>query len=235
MTATDILQELETMGSEPIRRILKNHGAPEAVLGVKIGDMKTIVKRVKKNHALSLALFDTGVPDAMYLAGLIADEKKIAPDELREWADQASWYMISGYTVPWVAAESPHGWMLGLEWIDSVHEHTAATGWNTLAGWVVMKPDSELDLPLLEKLLDRIGNTLHASQNWVRHAMNGFLIAVGGSVIPVSDKAIAIAQKVGKVQVNQGNTDCKVPDAVQYIEKIKSAGKLGAKRKMVRC
>lgn len=41
------------------------------MFGVKVGDMKTIVKKVKVNYELSLLeLFDTGNSDAMYLAGL---------------------------------------------------------------------------------------------------------------------------------------------------------------------
>ncbi len=58
MTATDILQELQTMGNENTKRIFQNYGAPEPIFGVKVGDLKKIVKRVKKDHDLSLDLYD---------------------------------------------------------------------------------------------------------------------------------------------------------------------------------
>ena len=54
-----------------------NHGAKEPFFGVKVGDLKKILKKTKKNHELSLELYKTGNSDAMYLAGLMADEKKI--------------------------------------------------------------------------------------------------------------------------------------------------------------
>lgn len=112
MQFKEVMLELESMGSESTRKTYLRHGAPDSFFGVKVGDLKTIVKKLKKNHALSLELYRSGNSDAMYLAGLIADEKKINKEELEEWARLASWYMISEYTVAWVAAESKFGWEL---------------------------------------------------------------------------------------------------------------------------
>ncbi len=234
-TITEILQELQSMGSEQTKKTLLRHGAREPFFGVKVGDMKKIVKRVKKNHELSLALYDTGNGDAMYLAGLIADEKKITKQDLQHWAEKAPWYMISEYTVAWVASESPYGWELGLEWIESEKENIASAGWSTLASWVTIRPDNELDLKKLEQLLDRVGKTLHAAPNRVRYVMNGFVIASGASVVPLAEKAIETAKKVGEVHVDMGGTACQVPAAVAYIQKVHDAGRLGHKKKMARC
>ena len=71
MQFQEIMQQLEQFGNETTKRIYKNHGAKEPLFGVKVGGLKKIVKKVKKNHELSLQLYDTGNSDAMYLAGLI--------------------------------------------------------------------------------------------------------------------------------------------------------------------
>ena len=235
MTATDILQELETMGNASTKRIFQNHGAQEPMFGVKIGDMKKIVQRVKKNHDLSLALYDTGNSDAMYLAGLIADEKKMTRHELQHWVEHTTWTMHSEFTVPWVTAETPHGWALGLEWIESEQEPIAAAGWSTLASWVTIRPDSALDLVELEGLLKRIATTLPEAPNRVRYAMNAFVIACGISVAPLHTAALDTAGRVGKVKADQGGTACKVPDAAEYIQNAVEKGRLGSKKKMARC
>jgi len=235
MTTDEILEELRSMGSESIKKIYLRHGAREPFFGVKVGDMKKIVKQVKKDHALSLALFDTGNSDAMYLAGLIADEKKISREELRHWAEKATWHMISEYTVAWIASESPYGWELGLEWIESDSEKIASAGWSTLASLVTIRPDAELDLKHLENLLDRVAATIQTAPNRVRYVMNNFVIAVGASVVSLSGKAIDTAQKMGDIHVNMGETACEVPAAVGYIEKIREKGRLGHKKKMARC
>ena len=223
------------MGSEQTKKTFLRHGAREPYFGVKVGDMKTIVKRVKKDHALSLALYDSGNSDAMYLAGLIADEKKISKSDLQHWVEKAYWYMISEYTVAWVASESPYGWELALEWIESDREQTATAGWATLSSLCTIKPDSTLDLDHLRRLLDRVAETIHHSPNRVRYTMNSFVMSCGICVVPLSDYAIGIAEKIGAVYVDVGDTSCLVPLAMSYIQKAKENGKLGNKKKMARC
>ncbi len=235
MTAEAILQELQQMGSEQTKKTFLRHGAREPFFGVKVGDMKTIVKRVKKDHALSLALYDSGNSDAMYLAGLIADEKKISKSDLQHWVEKAYWYMISEYTVAWVASESPYGWELALEWIESEREQTATAGWATLSSLCTIKPDNALDLDQLRRLLDRVAETIHQSPNRVRYTMNGFVMSCGICVVPLSDYATEIAKKIGAVHVDVGDTSCLVPLASAYIQKAKEKGKLGNKKKMARC
>ena len=65
--------------------------------------------------------------------------------------------------------------------------------------------------------------------------MNGFVIAVGGYVKPLMKQAKSSAKKIGKVEVNMGETSCKVPLASDYIAKMESVGKAGKKRKTIKC
>jgi 3-methyladenine DNA glycosylase AlkD len=232
-TAANILAELKTLGTEQTLKTMKNHGAPDNYFGVKIGDMKPIQKRIKKNHALSLDLFKTGNSDAMYFAALISEPQKMSREELQSWAEAASWHMISEYSVAWAAAESNFGWELAMEWINSPEEKIATAGWNTLSGIVALKDDNELDIDALNNLLKRVEAEIHTAQNRVRYTMNNFVISVGTYVEPLREIAIDTAEKIGKVHVNVGNTACKVPLATEYIEK--STARPVKKKKTVMC
>ena len=64
------------------------------------------MKKIRKDYSLSLELYDTGNSDAMYLAGLIADENRMTREDLQKWVQEAYWYLISDYTVANIAAES---------------------------------------------------------------------------------------------------------------------------------
>src|SRR5688572_9837639 len=150
MTKEQVMNELKKKGSESTKRIFLNHGASEPMYGVKIADLKIIQKQVKKDHQLAMELFDTGNYDAMYLAGLIADESKMSKKDIQQWAENSQSSGISEYTVSWVAAESDYGWELGMKWIDSPKEKIASAGWNTLSGVIAMKPDHELDIPTIK-------------------------------------------------------------------------------------
>jgi 3-methyladenine DNA glycosylase AlkD len=211
------------------------HGAKEPVYGVRIGDMKTIVKKIKKDYPLSMELYNSGVYDAMYMSALIADESKMSKKDIQGWAEKAYCPGLSEYTVAWVAAESPFGWELGMEWINSPKEMIAAAGWNTLAGITSLKKDEELDIASLKKLLTRIEKEIHNAPNQVRYTMNGFVIEVGASVKDLTKDAVAAARKIGTVMVDMGGTACKVPPAADYIKKIESKGGIGKKRKTVKC
>lgn len=235
MTVEEIMSELEFQGSEQIKKVLKRHGAREPFVGVKIEFLKKIQKKVKKDYILSLQLFDTGNSDAMYLAGLIADETKMTKVDLNNWVQHAYWHMLSDYTLAWVASESKYGRELALEWIDSETELVASAGWATLSSLMSVKVDSELNIDELSKLLDRVEKTIHTSPNRVRHSMNGFIIAAGSFVAALTEKAIQIGNNIGKVSVDMGGTACKVPSAPQYIEKVKNMGKIGKKRSLARC
>src|SRR5215813_401946 len=108
MTAAQIVKELKALGSDSIRRIYANHGVPEC-LGVKVEQLKKYQKKIKKDYQLALDLYDTGIYDAMYLAGLIADEMKMTKKDLRHWIKNAHCPALCEYMVPWVAAGSQHG------------------------------------------------------------------------------------------------------------------------------
>jgi hypothetical protein len=171
----------------------------------------------------------------MYLAGLIADPQKLTRADLKKWVKGAYWNMLASYTVPWAASESRYGRELALEWIDSDEEMISTAGWSTYASLVAIKPDSELDLAEIERLLNRVKNEIGSAPNLTRYAMNNFVISVGGSVAPLTAKAKAIAKAIGTVEVDMGDTSCKVPVAHDYIAKIEQMGGVGRKRKSAKC
>src|SRR6188474_694245 len=125
MTAKSIFEELKSLGRDSYKKVLMNHGVPEPLFGVKIEDLQKIQKRIKKDYQLALDLYETGNYDAMYLAGLIADDARMTKKDLQRWVANATHGGIASFTVAWVTAGSSHGWELALEWIDSKKALTA--------------------------------------------------------------------------------------------------------------
>lgn len=235
VTAEKILSELKPLGKESYKNVLLKHGIQEPVYGVSIENLKKIQKRVKKDYRLALALYETGVYDAMYLAGLVADSERMTKKDLERWVQRATSEALCSYTVPGVAADSGHGWELGLKWIDAKKPAVACAGWATLAAVLSVTDDAELDLPAIKQLLKRVAGTIHDAPNRVRYMMNGFVIAVGAYVAELSELALKTAEKIGEVEVDMGETECKVPFAPDYIRKIAARGAVGKKRKTARC
>lgn len=235
MTAKQVMTELKKLGNEQTKKTLIRHGAIEPIFGVRIGDMKALIKAGKNNHPLALELYATGNSDAMYLGGLIADADKVTKTELNRWAKEASWPLIANSTVAALAAETPHGWRLALEWIESKKELIASAGWNTLTHHLSITSNEVVDHKEVEKLITRAVSKIHEERNQVKAAMNGFIIGVGSYLPDLTQKAKAAAKKIGKILIDQGQTACKTPDARAYIEKIEKMDHIGKKRKTARC
>lgn len=236
-TCKSVMAELKAKGNEKTRATYLRHGMPlERTLGVSIADLKVIAKRIKGQQDLACQLYETGVMDAMYLAGMVADGRQMTRKQLQGWADGAAGMpMISEYTVPWVTIENAQGLELAREWVKSTEEHVASSGWCSFSGVLATREDGALDLVEIEKLLGTVMKQIHRAKNRARYAMNGFVIAVGSYVKPLLAEAKAAARKIDVVNVDVGDTACKVPVASDYIAKMEAAGRIGKKKKTIRC
>lgn len=235
MTFDEVMKALEAMGSEQTKKTYLRHGAQEPFFGVKIGDMKKLVKEVKKDQELAYKLYDSGNYDAMYLAGLTVNPKLVTKERLQHWVKRANWYSPAEYTVANVTAESPFARELAMEWIGSADELVAVAGWSAYANYVTIAPDSELDFAEIRKLLEQVRKTVHEERNRVRYVMNTFVICVASYVAPLTEEAKAVAEAIGAVHVDVGNTACKVPLASDYIAKMEARGTIGTKKKTCIC
>lgn len=234
MTAKDIVAELRKLGTAQTKKMWMTHGAQEPCLGVKVEDMKKIQKRVKMDYALAIELYDTGIADAMYLAGLIADDAKMTKRDLQKWVENATCDWVAEYTVPWVASASPHGREMALKWMDSKDEAIASAGWQTYSSMVAMKQDAELDLAEIKSLLERVAQSIHQQPNRVKYVMNSFVIAVACHVKPLHELAVDTANGIGKVAVDLVGA-CKIPFAPDHIKKFEARSAIGKKRKSPKC
>lgn len=236
MNAQTILAELKPLGKESYKRVLiHNHGVKEPCFGVPISELKKFQKRIKCDYQLALDLYDTGNYDAMYLAGMIADDARMTKRDLQRWADQAYTAALPGTTVASVAAGSPHGWDLALKWIDSPKPLVASAGWGTISAILSVKQDTELPLDEIKRLIQRAQKEMLKAPDLVRYQMNNFIIAAGSFVKPLTDFALQTAEKIGPVMADLGSNNCQVPFAPDYIRKVRARGAIGKKRKSAKC
>ena len=84
-------------------------------------------------------------------------------------------------------------------------------------------------------MAQRVQQTIHQAPDAVRRQMNGFLIAVGCYVPPLTEFALQTGEKIGPVTADLGNNDCQMPFAPDYIRKVQKRGTIGKKRKSAKC
>jgi len=236
MTAKDIIAELKKLGNAPAKKNwMNNGGAKEPCLGVKVEDLKKIQNRVKTDYQLALDLYDTGIADAMYLAGLIADDAKMTRKDLQKWVENAICDWVAEYTVPWVASAGPHGREMALKWIEAKDETIASAGWQTYSSMVAIKEDADLDLAEIKALLQRAAKSIHQQPDRIKYAMNGFVIAVACYVKPLHKLAGDTANGIGEITVEQVGRCSTIPFAPDRIKKFEARSAIGKKRKSPKC
>ena len=82
MTLHEALEQLEVLGTEKVRAQNAKHGAGDNQFGASLGDIRVLAKKIKTNHELALALWETGNVDAQFLATLVIQPKKLSAQEM---------------------------------------------------------------------------------------------------------------------------------------------------------
>jgi 3-methyladenine DNA glycosylase AlkD len=230
-----VMQELEALGKERTKKIYISNGAHEPLFGVATGAMKPIAKKIKKNQPLAEQLYATGNYDAMYFAGIIADPMIMTEDDFERWIDGAYFYMLSDYVVAVTLAETDIAQAVADKWIASGDELRMSAGWSCYCWLLGNRPDVEFNIDKLTSMLDQVQNTIHDSPERTKSAMNTFLYTVGISYLPLHEKAIETAKAVGPVEMKRDKKKSSILHASETIQKEIDRGKIGFKRKYVRC
>lgn len=209
----EVLAELKELGTAQNRKVYGRHGVTGELYGVSYAHLKKLEKRYRGEHELALELWESGVHDARILATQIADSGALTAKVLDAWLRAVDNHVLAD-AVAQAAARSSKAVRCAERWRARKKEWPAATGWN-LYGRLV----GELVAAQHQATLVEIEERIHDSPNRVRHAMNGALIAIGSEGGALQKAAVAAAKRIGTVEVDHGETGCKTPAAIPYIEK----------------
>jgi 3-methyladenine DNA glycosylase AlkD len=227
MTLAEALKELEACGTEQNRKTYRRYGAGENLYGVSFANLYAFQKRIKTDHALALALWKTGNGDARNLATLIADPAQLTDKVAEAWAGDATRFLT--FQLAKLVSASPLARDKAEAWRASSDERLACLGWTVIAALAMNGAETD---GYFTKLLGVIQRDLQRSPNWARYAMNNALCAIGLRNDTLQAPAIAVAGKIGKVEVDMGETpNCQVPDAAAYIRKGAARRKAKGKTK----
>ncbi|MFD2333499.1 DNA alkylation repair protein [Cohnella sp. GCM10020058] len=235
MELDTVMQELESLGKERLKKMYVSNGAHEPVFGVATGEMKPLFKKIKINQPLAEQLYATGNYDAMYFAGIIADPKAMTAADFDRWIDSAYFYMLSDFVVAVTLAEAPIAQDVSDEWIASGDELKMSAGWNSYCWQIGNQPDGAFSERKLAGMLDLAEQSIHGAPERTKYAMNQFIYTVGISYLPLHAKAMETALAVGPVEVTGTKGKAKFLNAAETIRKAAEKNQIGFKRKHVRC
>lgn len=217
LTFAEVMSELENAGSAQTRKTYSRHGASEPMFGVSFATLKALMKRIDVDHELALALWDTGNFDAQNLAVKIVDPSRMTSDDFDRWVRGSSWALMCGSYAAQLPAEGPHAAQKSIQWLNSRDPRERTAGW-TLLGQLALRDVTSPDAVFAQRLAE-IERSIHSAPNVEREIMNRTVIAIGCRNAALRQAALVAAKRIGNVDVDHGDTACKTPNALEYIEK----------------
>jgi len=145
MTLKEIFSQLKALGNDKMFAQNKKKGASDNQFGVRLGDIRTLSKKIKTNHRLALELWETENVEARLLATLLIDAKLFSKNEMDKMVKSVTFVQVADWLNAYVVKIFPNKEYLRIEWLKSNNPMAARAGWNLTAQRVVKNPEG-LDL-----------------------------------------------------------------------------------------
>nr|MBA3470142.1 DNA alkylation repair protein [Herpetosiphonaceae bacterium] len=186
--------------------------SPERYIGVNLTKLKQLAKEIKKNHPLALELWATAIHDAKLLATMIEDPRKVTEGQIDLQIAQVYSPDLCDKFCTNVVAKTPLLLSKIGQWAQHPEEMYKRGGYTLIA--TLARSDTLTEDAFFAAYLPAIEAEIATERNWVREAMNYTLIAIGSRTSDLNQAAAAVAQRIGPITIDYGDTSCKNPDAL---------------------
>jgi 3-methyladenine DNA glycosylase AlkD len=213
MTLQEALRALEAKGNDKTRAHNKKFGASDNQYGAKMGDIRALGAKIKKDHALALELWATENVDAQLLAMLIIDPQQLEVKDVDRMVRQISFSQVADWFSANVLKEYKEKETLREMWMKETDPWAARAGWGLTSGRIARSPEG-LDI---KALLDRIEKEMPKAPAPTQWNMNSALAQIGIHHPAFRERSIAIGEKLGIYRDYPVSKGCTSPFAPIWI------------------
>jgi 3-methyladenine DNA glycosylase AlkD len=167
---------------------------PEDRLGLSVPAMRTIAKTLGREHALALALWDTGVPDARIVAAMVAEPQRLSARQMDAWASGFNSWDVCDQVCASAFSAAPLAWDKVAQWAGRDEEFVRRAAFALLAALVVH--DKQAGDARFVEALTLIEAAAGDERNYVKKAVNWALRCIGKRNPALNAAAIACAQRI---------------------------------------
>ena len=210
------MADLKKAGTAANCKSFPKHGVKGEYFGVSPAQLRTIARKVNVDHDLARQLWATANHDARMLATIVADPIALTASELDQWVRQVDNYLLAD-SFSALVARSPQAASRIDRWTRSKREFERRCGFGIVAE--ALKEGVTIYPALLDAAINQIEREIHSSANRAREGMNLALIAIGTYRDDLRDRALNTASRIGKIEIDQGESGCKNLDAMEAIER----------------
>lgn len=212
----DTLAQLQALGNAAVHARNERNGAGANQFGVQLGDIRKLAAKLKTDHRLALALWESGNVDARLLAVLLVKPKSLSRAEMDRMVRSASFAQLADWLNAYVVKNHPDKEALREVWIEDADPWAARAGWSLTSARVARQPDG-LDLPAI---LDRIASEMAHAAPAAQWTMNACLAGIGIHCAEHRERARAIGERLGVFRDYPVSKGCTSPFAPIWIDEM---------------
>jgi len=216
MNTDDILAEFEASGSERLRAQNARHGVDQPQFGVKMGDIRAMAKRIKKNHPLAIDLWSSGYFEGQMLALLILNPCELTVEDMDGMVQSIRSPQVADWFGTNVSKKHPDKEQARQIWMVSDHSWALRAGWNLTAERIAKDADG-LNL---EALLERIATEMPTASPQVQWMMNTTLAFIGIHHAALREQAVTLGERMGIYRDYPTPKGCTSPFAPIWIAEM---------------
>ena len=216
MNTDDILAEFEASGSERLRAQNARHGVDQRQFGVKMGDIRAMAKRIKKNHPSAMDLWSRGYFESQMLALLILNPRELTVEDMDGMVQSIRSPQVADWFGTNVSKKHPDKEQARQIWMVSDHSWALRAGWSLTAERIAKDADG-LNL---EALLERIATEMPTASPQVQWMMNTALAFIGIHHAALREQAVTLGERMGIYRDYPTPKGCTSPFAPIWIAEM---------------
>jgi len=191
----EVLRWLERRGTKKNRDGMARYAivAPK-VFGVSMATMKTLAKRLGRDHALALALWKTGWYEARILTSFVDEPQRVTPAQMDRWARDFDNWAVCDSLCFHLFDRTPHAWRKVHEWSARPEEFVRRAAFALLASMALHDKQAP-DAPFV-RALSLVERAAADERNFVKKAVNWALRGIGRRNVALNRRAITVARRL---------------------------------------
>lgn len=195
MDADEVLRRLREMSDAERLQGMSRYGiAVDKALGVSVPQLRSLAREIGKDHRLALALFDSGIHEAMVLAAFVDEPKKVTERQMDDWVSRFDSWDLCDQCCNDLFRRTPYAWTKAMEWSERKEEYVRRAGFTMMA--VLAVHDREATDEDFKKLLWRMEKHSSDDRNYVKKAVNWALRQIGKRNLVLNQEAVRTAQRI---------------------------------------
>jgi len=201
---------------------------PEKSLGISVATLRSIARKIGKDHELALKLWETGIRDARILAPHIDEVKKVTPTQMDAWADDFDSWDVVDNCCGHLFDKTPYAYEKVVEWSTHEKEFVKRASFSLIA-WLAVHDKKQSDETFIQHF-ELIKKAAYDDRNYVKKAVNWALRSIGKRNIDLNKKAIELA--VVLKEMNNSSARWIGSDAFRELSSKKVKERLEKKKKV---